>query len=306
MVSPSAGLSSEEARARLETSGSNEMPDASLRAWRMALAKFWAPVPWMLEAAIVLQLVLHEYVEAGVINALLIFQRGARFLPGRARAGHSGCPEIAPRAHRLGPTRRCLVERPGESPRVWGHGEALARGRDTRRRHAGRRVALDRSVDAYWRVHSERSRPRVPNVRRIARPSGRGHRHRDGHRCTNEVRSARRSSFAQAHVESTQERTVVRVVGGLAIFNGTLIALLVIYALVHKMPGGDIVHLVLTAGSGVHSGRVVCNVHARGSLGRQGTRAVGSAPYPVVRGGRGSNARRPVLGQDGDIDSQTH
>jgi ABC-type transporter Mla subunit MlaD len=35
--------------------------------WRMALAKFWAPVPWMLEAAIILQAVLHEYVEAAVI-----------------------------------------------------------------------------------------------------------------------------------------------------------------------------------------------------------------------------------------------
>ena len=36
----------------------------------MALAKFWAPVPWMLEAAIILQTVLHEYVEAAVIAGL--------------------------------------------------------------------------------------------------------------------------------------------------------------------------------------------------------------------------------------------
>ena len=50
-----------------------------------------------------------------------------------------------------------------------------------------------------------------------------------------------------AHVESTQQKTVVRVVRNLAIFNGVLIAFLVTYALVRKMPGGDIVHLVLTA-----------------------------------------------------------
>ena len=39
----------------------------------MALDKFWAPVPWMLEAAIVLQVVLGEYVEAAIIGALLVF-----------------------------------------------------------------------------------------------------------------------------------------------------------------------------------------------------------------------------------------
>jgi H+-transporting ATPase len=48
-------------------------------------------------------------------------------------------------------------------------------------------------------------------------------------------------------VVSTQQKTVVRVVRNLAIFNGVLIALLVTYALVRKMPGGDIIHLVLTA-----------------------------------------------------------
>ena len=31
------------------------------------LTKFWAPVPWMLEAAIVLEMVLGKYVEAAII-----------------------------------------------------------------------------------------------------------------------------------------------------------------------------------------------------------------------------------------------
>jgi hypothetical protein len=39
---------------------------------RMALEKFWAPVPWMLEAAIVLE-VLDKYVEAAIIAGLLVF-----------------------------------------------------------------------------------------------------------------------------------------------------------------------------------------------------------------------------------------
>ena len=58
-----------------------------MRPWRMALAKFWAPVPWMLEAAVVLQLVLHEYVEAAVIAALLVFNAALGFFQeGRAQA----------------------------------------------------------------------------------------------------------------------------------------------------------------------------------------------------------------------------
>ena len=68
-----AGLTSEEARRRLQQSGPNAVPDTALRPLGRALSKFWAPVPWMLEAAIVLELVLGKYVEAGIIAALLAF-----------------------------------------------------------------------------------------------------------------------------------------------------------------------------------------------------------------------------------------
>ena len=47
--------------------GPNAMPDTSAHPLRLALEKFWAPVPWMLEAAIVLELVLGKYVEAAII-----------------------------------------------------------------------------------------------------------------------------------------------------------------------------------------------------------------------------------------------
>ena len=45
------GLTDEEAHSRLAKFGPNAMPDTSLHPLRMALEKFWAPVPWMLEAA---------------------------------------------------------------------------------------------------------------------------------------------------------------------------------------------------------------------------------------------------------------
>ena len=69
----SKGLTSDEAHARLEKDGPNAMPDTSAHPLRNAMAKFWAPVPWLLEASIVLELVLHKYYEAVVIAALLIF-----------------------------------------------------------------------------------------------------------------------------------------------------------------------------------------------------------------------------------------
>ena len=67
------GLTSDEARGRLEKFGPNAMPDTSMQPLRMALEKFWAPVPRMLEAAIMLELVLGKYVEAAIIAALLVF-----------------------------------------------------------------------------------------------------------------------------------------------------------------------------------------------------------------------------------------
>ena len=63
------------------------MPDTSEHPLRMALEKFWAPVPWMLEAAIVLQVVLGEYVPAAIIAGLLVFNAALGFLQeGRAQA----------------------------------------------------------------------------------------------------------------------------------------------------------------------------------------------------------------------------
>jgi H+-transporting ATPase len=67
------GLTSDEARRRLVKSGPNAMPDTNVYPIRMALEKFWAPVPWMLEAAIVLELVLGKYIEAAIIVLLLVF-----------------------------------------------------------------------------------------------------------------------------------------------------------------------------------------------------------------------------------------
>ncbi len=67
------GLTSNEARRRLNQYGANATADVTLHPLRLMLGKFLAPVSVMLEAAIVLQLVLGEYIEASIIAVLLIF-----------------------------------------------------------------------------------------------------------------------------------------------------------------------------------------------------------------------------------------
>lgn len=78
-------LASEEAGRRLKRFGPNTVPDTTLNPFRMVLEKFWAPVPWMLEAAIVLQTSLGVYVEAAIIAGLLVFNGALAFF----QEGHS-------------------------------------------------------------------------------------------------------------------------------------------------------------------------------------------------------------------------
>jgi H+-transporting ATPase len=81
------GLTSDEARRRFEKSGPNSMPDTVVNPLRRALTQFWSPIPWMLEAAIVLELVLGKFIEAGIISVLLVFNAALGFFQeGRAQA----------------------------------------------------------------------------------------------------------------------------------------------------------------------------------------------------------------------------
>jgi len=67
------GLTSAEARARLERFGPNAVAEPKTNPLLALLAKFWAPVPWMLEATVALELAMGKPVEAIVIGALLVF-----------------------------------------------------------------------------------------------------------------------------------------------------------------------------------------------------------------------------------------
>jgi H+-transporting ATPase len=100
-----AGLTSDEVRHRTAKFGPNAVPDTAMHPLRRALTKFWAPVPWMLEAAIVVEIALGKYVEAAIIAVLLAFNAALGFLQEGARSSHPCCTEVAARAERAGPPR---------------------------------------------------------------------------------------------------------------------------------------------------------------------------------------------------------
>lgn len=67
------GLTSAQAAEQLKQFGPNSIPEPRRYPLRTFLKKFWAPVPWMLELTILLELYLGRHTEAIVIAVLLIF-----------------------------------------------------------------------------------------------------------------------------------------------------------------------------------------------------------------------------------------
>jgi H+-transporting ATPase len=66
------GLSTSQAAERLRQFGTNAVAEEHPSDLLALLGKFWGVVPWMLEAAVVLDLILGRWVEAAVIAALLV------------------------------------------------------------------------------------------------------------------------------------------------------------------------------------------------------------------------------------------
>ena len=242
----SRGLTSDEARARLAKYGPNAMPDTAIPPWSMALAKFWAPVPWMLEAAIILQAVLHEYFEAAVIAGLLVFNAALGFF----QEGHAQAT-LAALKSRLALT--ASVQRDG----VWKTVPAtdLVPG-DMVKLSLGGVVAADvELVDGSILLdQSMLTGESVPIEAGPGLQTYAGALVRRGEATAIVSATGTRTKFGHtaelvrtAHVESTQQKTVVRVVRNLAVFNGAIIVLLVGYAHARNLPTGEIIPLVLTA-----------------------------------------------------------
>jgi len=238
-------LTTAQAQLRLRQAGPNTVPDAASNPLRRAFAKFWAPVPWMLEAAAVLELGLGKYVEAAIIVGLLLFNAVLGFLQeGRAQA------TLAALKSRL--ALYASVRRDGEWALVAAAG--LVEG-DRVKLSLGAVVAADvRIIDGEVLVdQSMLTGESVPIEAGPGTHTYAGALVRRGEAEAEVTATGARTKFGRtadlirtAHVESSQQKAVFRVVRDLAACNGVVILLMTGYAFLLKMPGADIVPLVLT------------------------------------------------------------
>jgi H+-transporting ATPase len=239
-------LTGDEARRRLAKFGPNAMPDTALHPLRMALEKFWAPVPWMLEAAIVLELALGKYVEAAIIAGLLAFNAGlGLFQESRAQA------TLAALKSRL--ALNASVRRDGAWKTI--PAVELVTG-DVVKLSLGAVVAAD-ALLTEGEVLLDQSMltgESVPIEAGAGVQTYAGALVRRGEAVAEVTATGVRTKFGRtaelvrtAHVASSQQKAVLRVVRNLAAFNGVVIVLLVAYAWFLKMPPNEIVPLVLTA-----------------------------------------------------------
>jgi len=222
------------------------MPDTSEHPLRNALAKFWAPVPWLLEASIVLELVLHKYLEAVAVACLLIFNAAlAYFQEGRAQATLNALKS------RL--AMNASVQRDGEWKTV--PAAELVRG-DLVKLSLGGVVAADvHLIDGSVQLdQSMITGESLPTEAGSGVDTYAGALVRRGEATAVVTATGVRTKFGRtaelvrtAHVVSTQQKAVLQIVRNLAIFNGAVILIMGAYAWAHSMPKNEIIPLLLTS-----------------------------------------------------------
>jgi len=222
------------------------MPDTTENPLRRALTKFWTPIPWMLEAATILELVLGKYVEAGIIAVLLLFNAALGFFQeGRAQTTLAALKKrlaLTASVRRDGAWKSLpaadLV--PGDIIKLSLGGVVAA---DVKLLEGS--VLLDQSMLTGESIGTEAG----PGFQTFA-----GALVRRGEAVAEVTATGTRTKFGRtaelvrtAHVVSSQQKAVLRVVRNLAVFNGLLIVLMVVYAHAHAMPVSEIIPLILTA-----------------------------------------------------------
>ena len=246
MSTPASGLTGEEARRRRRDFGPNAAPEEHVSAWRRLLEKFWAPVPWMLEAAIVLQLTLGEHVEAAVIAVLVLFNAALGYAQeGRAQS-----------------TLRALKSRLALSASVRRDGawsvlpaEELVPG-DLVKLSLGGIVPADARIleGEVLLDQSMLTGESLPVEGGAGRTAFAGALIRRGEAVAEVTATAARTRFGRtaelvrtAHGVSSQQATVLRVVRNLAVFNGATVLAQVAYAAALGLPTHELIPLTLTA-----------------------------------------------------------
>lgn len=240
------GLSTAEAARRLSTDGANEVVESrDPRITRIAV-RFWAPIPWMLEAAIGLQLITGELIEALIIGALLVFNVVLGLIQEERATGVLDAlkQKLAPIAsvHRDGAWTRIPA-----ADIVTGDLVQLSLGcvvpADLRILTGS--VLLDQSMLTGESVPIEAGAGSQAYAGALVRRgSAAGVVTATGSR-TYFGRTAELVKIASS--ESTEQRAVVTVVRNLAVFNAAVVAALLVYVHTAGMPLSQTLPLVLTA-----------------------------------------------------------
>ena len=297
-----AGLSSEEANTRLAKDGPNAMPDTSAHPLRNALAKFWAPVPWLLEASVVLEIVLHKYYEAAVIAALLLFNAAlAYFQETRAQS------TLAALKSRL--ALNASVQRDGEWKTV--PAAELVCG-DLVKLSLGGVVAADvhltgGSVELDQSMLTGES---LPIDAGVGTDTFAGALVRRGEATALVTATGTRTKFGRtaelirtAHVVSTQQKAVLKIIRNLAVFNCLIIVAMGVYAWHHAMPSSEMIPLLLTSVLAIIPVALPATFTLAAAIGARAL-AKQRVANTAFRRGRSRIDRRVVLGQNRNSDPE--
>jgi len=240
------GFTGDEAQRRLASDGPNSVVDVAEHPIYRAIKKLWSPIPWMLEAAILMQLALGEYVEASAVAFLLLFNAGLGFFQeGRAQATLDALKSRLPLS--------AAARRDG----AWTSLSAteLVTG-DIVKLSLGSVVPADVRIIA-GSVLVDQSMLTGESVSIEAGPGFEtyaGALVRRGEAVARIIATGARTKFGRsaelirtAHVESTEQKAIFRVVRNLAFFNGGVTLFLIAFAVHLAMPFAQIAPLALVA-----------------------------------------------------------
>jgi H+-transporting ATPase len=245
-VAVATGLTTEEARSRLATNGANAVQDVVAHPINRALSKLWAPVPWMLEVAVVLPLALGEYVEASAIAVLLLLNAGLSFI--QEAGAHATLEALRARLAVTASARRDGAWKALPAPDlVPGDVVKLSLGAvvpaDVRLMEGA--VLIDQSMLTGESVPTEAG----PGFEAYA-----GALVRRGEAVAEIIATGARTKFGRtaeltraATIESTEQKAIFRVVRNLALFNGGVTILLMVYSVLLHWPIAQIAPFVLVA-----------------------------------------------------------